>query len=154
MAPWTAGIEALIGAGAGTVPTLADRAPLRQAAEILQREQVYSAVLTDSSLVEGSDASGLALGLGGGRNEAGAFWVVVAIHDTAAGAQESAASFRSIITDGTSLGSGQPWQERVASFEVSAAGEAMVAVVYSATGESDWYRTYHMREPLLAAAMG
>jgi len=129
LAPWTAGIEALIDAGVGTVPTLADRAPLRQAAEILQREHVYSAVLTDAPLTEGSDASGLALGLGGGRDEAGAFWVVVAIHDTAAGAEESAASFRSIITEGASLGSGEPWQERVASFEVSVAGEAMVAVV-------------------------
>lgn len=154
LAPWTAGIEALIDAGAGTVPTLADRAPLRQAAEILQREQVYSAVLTDTPLDEGSPASGLALGVGGGRDETGAFWVVAAVHDTAAGAEESAASFRSIITEGTSLGSGEPWQERVASFEVGVEGKAMVAVVYSATGEGDWHRAYYAREPLLAAAMG
>ena len=151
--PWTAGIEALIDAGAGTVPTLADRPLLVQAAEILQREQVYSAILTDAPLIEGRAVSGLVLGVGGGRDDAGAFWVVVAIHDTAAAAEESAAAFRSVIAEG-SVVTNQPWSERVTSFEVTVEGEAMVAVVHSAVAEGDWMRAYYTRDAPLLAAQG
>jgi hypothetical protein len=152
--PWTAGLESLIDAGAGTVPTLAERPLMARVAAILQREQVYSAILTDTPLLEGRDVSGLVLGVGGGRDEAGAFWVVVAIHDTAAAAEESAAAFRSVITEGSSLATNQPWSERVASFEVTVEGEAMVAVVHSAGGEGDWMRAYYLRDSPLLAAQG
>ena len=152
--PWTAGLESLIDAGAGTVPTLAERPLMAQAAEILQRERVYSAILTDRPLVDGPDVSGLVLGVGGGRDDAGAFWVVVAIHDTPAAAEESAAAFRSVITEGSSFATNQPWSERVASFEVTVEGEAMVAVVHSAGGEGDWMRAYYLRDSPLLAAQG
>lgn len=148
---WTAGIEGLIDAGAGGAATLADDAPLAQAARALETEGVYSAILTDTPLLD-DPVSGLALGLGGGRDDAGAFWVVVAVHDSAAAAEESAAAVRSILSEGTILSTGEPWSERVSGFEVTVEGDMLVAVVRAAAGEGDWMRAYYTRESLVLAA--
>jgi len=163
--PWTAGVEALIDAGAGLVPGLAERPPMRQAAGLLEDEQVYSAVLTDTPLtaeplgaapgegVDGYLAPYRVLGLGGGRDGAGAFWVVVAIHDTAAAAEQSAAGFRAGVEQGTAMAlGGAPWSERVTALEITVEGEAMVAVLRSAGSPGDWIRAYLSRDPLFAVA--
>ena len=157
--PWTAGLDSLIDAAAGAVPTLADGAPLRQAAEVLQRERVYAAMLTDVPLVAGPGLSGalapyLVLGLGGGRDDAGPFWVVVVIHDTAAAAEQSAAGFRSAIAEGMALGVNAPWSERVTGMEVTVEDAAMMAVLHSAVPEGDWMHALYTRDPLLAVAGG
>jgi hypothetical protein len=165
--PWTAGVEALIDAGAGSAPSLTDRPLMRQAAELLEGEHVYSALLTDVPLIAeplgaqpGEGVAGylapyLVLGLGGGRDDQGAFWVVVAIHDSAAAAEQSAAGFRVGIEQGTAVGlGGAPWSERVTEAAVTVEGEAMVAVLRSAGSPGDWVRAYWSRDPLLAVAGG
>jgi hypothetical protein len=162
--PWTAGVEALIDAGAGTIPRLADHPRMRQAAEVLQREHVYSAALTDVPLladplgtpseegVAGYLAPYLVLGLGGGQDDAGVFWVVVAIHDSTAAAEQSAAGFRVGVAEGTAVVGGARWSERVTAMEVTVEGNAMVAVLRSANPPGDWMRAYQSRDPLLAVA--
>jgi len=152
--PWTAGMEELIDAGAGAVPTLADDSRLAQAARALAAAGVYSAILTDRPLVDDAAVSGLVLGIGGGRDGAGAYWVIVAVHDTAAAAQESAAAVRSVLSEGTILSTGQPWSERVTGFDIKVADEMLVAVVRSAGREGDWLQAYYTRESLLVAAQG
>jgi len=165
--PWTAGVEALIDAGSGVTPGLADRPLLRQAAGLLEGERVYSAILTDTPLlaeplgtqpgqgVDGHLAPYLVLGLGGGRDEAGPFWVVVAIHDSPAAAEQSAAGFRAGIEQGTAMTlGGAPWSERVTALEVTVEGAAMVAVLRSAGPVGDWIRAYLSRDPLFAVAGG
>ncbi len=153
-AVWTAGIEGMIDAGAGLVPSLADREPLRRVAEALEDAGVYSAILTDDPLLEDAAVSGPTLGIGGGRDEAGAFWVMVAIHDDAASAEEAAAAVRAILGGGTLLSTGQPWSERVASFEVTVEGDMLVAVVRSSGREGDWMQAYYRRESIIPAAQG
>jgi hypothetical protein len=165
--PWTAGVEALIDAGSGVAPGLADRPLLRQAAGLLEGERVYSAILTDTPLlaeplgakpgegVDGYLAPYRVLGLGGGSGEAGPFWVVVAIHDSPAAAEQSAAGFRTGIEQGTAIAlGGAPWSERVTALEVTVEGAAMVAVLRSAGPVGDWIRAYLSRDPLFAVAGG
>jgi len=152
--PWTAGMEGLIDAGAGAVPTLADDPRLARAARALAASGVYSAILTDRPLVEGAAMSGLVLGIGGGRDEAGAFWVVVAVHAGAAAAEEAAASFRSVLTEGVSAVTHEPWSERVTGFDIEVEDDMLVGVVRSAGREGDWLQAYYGREMLLVAAQG
>lgn len=158
--PWTAGLEALIDAGAGTVPTLADRPTLRRAAELLQQEQVYSALLTDQPLLPAGDAPGgrlapyLALGLGGGGDADGIFWVVVAVHATESAAEESAAGFRSGLAADTVLSLGAPWSDMVTDSEVTTDGTAMIAVLRTDRPAGDWTRAYMTRDPLIAVGAG
>ena len=152
--PWTAGMEGLIDARAGAVPTLADDSRLARAARALAAAGVYSAILTDRPLVEDAAASGLVLGIGGGRDEAGAYWVIVAVHDTAAAAQESATAVRSVLSEGTILSTGQRWSERVTGFDIEVEDDMLVGVVRSAGREGDWLQAYYGREMLLVAAQG
>ena len=153
-APWTAGIEGLIDAGAGAVPTLADDSRLARAARALAAAGVYSAILTDRPLVEDAAVSGLVLGIGGGRDEAGAYWVIVAVHDTTAAAQESATAVRSVLSEGTILSTGQLWSERVTGLDIEVEDDMLVVVVRSAGREGDWLQAYYRRELLLVAAQG
>ena len=152
--PWTTGMEGLIDAGAGRVASRADDPLFARGAAALEEAGVYSAILSDVPLIDDGTGSGLFLGLGGGRDEAGAYWVIVAIHDTAAAAQESADAVRLALTEGTILSSGALWSERVAGFEVTVEGDMLVAVVHAAAGEGDWMRAYYTRELLVLAAQG
>jgi hypothetical protein len=152
--PWTAGVTALIDAGAGAATTLGDDPLFSRAARALENAGVYSAILTDTPLLDDGPVSGRVLGVGGGRDEDGAFWVVAAVHDGAAAAEEAAAAFRSVLTEGTTLGTRQPWSERVSSFEVTVEGDMVLAVMRSTGPEGDWVRAFYTREPLLLAAQG
>ena len=151
--PWTAGMEALIDAGAGAVATLGDDPAFSRAARALENAGVYSAILTDTPLLE-APVSGRALGIGGGRDQDGAFWVVAAVHDGAAAAEQAAAAFRSVLTAGSTLAHGQPWSERVSSFTVTVEGDMLLAVLRATSAEGDWLQAYYTREALLQAAQG
>lgn len=150
--PWTGGLEVLIDAGAGAVGTLADDSRFTRTARALEAQGVYSAVIGDR-LLDGGD-SGRALGLGGGRDQEGSFWVMVAVHDTDAGAEAAAAEVRAVLTGGTIAATGGPWSERVAGFEVTVEGDMLVVVARAAAGEGDWQRAYYTRDPLVLAAAG
>ena len=152
--PWTAGMEGLIDAGADAVATLADDPVLGRVARALEEAGVYSAILTDTPLLDDGTASGRGLGVGGGRDEAGPFWVIVAVHDTATAAEESAAAVRSILTEGTISSTGDEWAQRVSGFEVTVEGDMLVVIAHAAAGEGDWMRAYYTRELLLVAAQG
>jgi hypothetical protein len=152
--PWTAGMEGLIDAGAGAATTLGEGPLFSRAARALEQAGVYSAILTDAPLLADAPVSGGVLAIGGGRDENGAFWVVAAVHDDAAAAEEAAAAFRSILTEGTTQGTRQPWSERVSSFEVTVEGDMLLAVMRSTGQEGDWVQAFYTREPLLAAAQG
>lgn len=153
--PWTAGIEGLIDAGAGTVPTLADSALLRQAAEALEARGVHSALLTDVPLLADPSGSGalapyLVLGLGGGQDEAGVFWVVVTVHGTAAAAEQSAAGLRTALTESGVSATGTPWSEMVTAVDIATKETTLVAVIRTDRPAGDWVRAYLTRDPLLA----
>lgn len=152
--PWTAGMEGLIDAGADAVATLADDPVLGRVARALEEAGVYSAILTDTPLLDDGTASGRGLGVGGGRDEAGAYWVIVAVHDTAAAAQESATAVRSVLSEGTILSTGQLWSERVTGFDIEVEDDMLVVVVRSAGREGDWLQAYYTRELPLVAAQG
>lgn len=157
--PWTTGMEGLIDAGAGALPTLADQPLLRQAAEALEAQGVYSAVITDAPLAGGPGVSGalapyLVLGLGGGQDDAGVFWVVVAIHGTAAAAEQSAAGLRTALAAGSMGSIGTLWSEAVTGADITVEGTALVAVIRTDRPAGDWVRAYLTRDPLLAVAKG
>ncbi|MBS1195283.1 MAG: hypothetical protein H6R33_3 [Actinobacteria bacterium] len=151
-APWTAGMEGLIDAGAGAVASLADDLSLARAARALEEAGVYSATLTDRPLGPDAEVSALALGVGGGRDETGAFWAMVAVHNSGAAAEEAAAAVRSILGEGAIASLGRPWSERISGFTVTVDGDLLVAVMHSSGAEGDWMRAYQTREPVVLAA--
>jgi len=154
-APWTAGMVGLIDAGSGAVPTLADDPLLARVARALEQAGVYSAILSVTSLNDlGAPASGRVLGIGGGRDDAGVFWVIAAIHDTAVAAEESAEAVRAVLTEGTIQSTGDPWSQRVSGFEVTVEGDLLLVVARATAGEGDWMRAYFTREALVLAAQG
>jgi len=153
-APWTAGMEGLIDAGAGTVPTLADDAALARVAGALAGAGVYSAVLTNRALLQDAAASALALGAGGGGDEAGPFWVIAAVHDGAATAEAAAAEVSRLLAEGGPAATRQPWSERISGFEVTVEDGLMLAIVRSAGPVGDWWQAFSTRDAIMLAAQG
>lgn len=153
-APWTAGVEGLIDAGAGAVPTLADDAALNRVARALAGAGVYSAVLTDLPLLQDAAVSALALGAGGGNDKAGPFWVIAALHDGAAAAEAAAAEVERLLIEGETAATRQPWSKRISGFEFSVDNGLMVAVVRSAGPVGDWWQAFVTRDPIMVAAQG
>lgn len=150
--PWTAGIEGLIDAGAGIVPSLADDDGLAAVAGILEREEVYSAILTDTALRKDAVAAASALGVGGGRDEAGAYWVVVAVHATPEDAEESAVEVGRVLEEGMVVGLSAPWSDRVAEYDIAVEGTTLVVVLRSNGAEGDWVRAVQVADGLILAA--
>ena len=151
--PWTAGMEALIDAGAGAVPTLGDDPAFSRAARALENAGVYSAILTDTPLLE-APVSGRALGIGGGRDQDGAFWVVAAVHDGAAAAEQAAAAFRSILTEGTTLRPASRGRSGCRASRSPSRATCCWRCCAPTGAEGDWLQAYYTRETLLQAAQG
>lgn len=153
-APWTAGIEGLIDAGSGAVPTLADDVALVRVARALADAGVYSAVLTDLPLLQDAAVSALALGAGGGHDEAGPFWVIAALHDGPAAAEAAAAEVERLLVEGETAATRQAWSERISGFEFTVDSGLMVAVVRSAGPVGDWWQAFITRDTIMLAAQG
>jgi hypothetical protein len=151
--PWTAGMEGLIDAGAGRTATLADDPFLARCARALEEAGVYAAVLTDRPLLDDA-GSAVALGTGGGGDEAGAFWVIAAIHNNAAEAEAAAAEVERVLTGGSTAATRQPWSERVSGIQVALDDTLMVVTVRSAGPAGDWWQAFNTRDAVMAAAQG
>ena len=150
--PWTAGIEGLIDAGAGRTASLADDPGFARVAAALEAAGVYSAVLTDRGLDE--TASALAIGAGGGGDEAGAFWVIAAVHNSAAEAEAAAAEVERVLADGSTSATRQPWSERVSDVQVTLDDALMVVTVRSTFPAGDWWQAFSTRDAVMLAAQG
>lgn len=151
--PWTAGMEGLIDAGAGRTATLADDPALARVAGALEEAGVYSAVLTNRPMLDDT-ASARALGAGGGGDEAGAFWVIAAVHNSPAEAEAAAAEVERILTEGSTAATRQPWAERVSGLQVTLDEALMVVTVRSAGPVGDWWQAFSTRDAVMLAAQG
>lgn len=151
--PWTAGIEGLIDAGAGRVATLADDPAFARAAAALQAAGVYAAVLTGRPLLDAA-VSALVLGAGGGRDEAGAFWTIAAVHRSAAEAEAAAAEVGRVLAEGSTSATRQPWSERVSDVQVTLDDALMVVTVRSTFPAGDWWQAFSTRDAVMVAAQG
>lgn len=167
----TASIEMMIDASQGRLTSLADNADFRLMAETLSEMGAYSAFLTNQVL--GLDLVELvAAELGGsvtaeeliaeagqllspyrtyatgiGKDEEGALMTIVLVYDSSEEASSDVPVFEQRIENGTSVWTGEPWRDRIDSYEIWADGRTLRATL---RGEmvSSWLEIVGQREML------